>query len=76
MSNFKTIVTRQGDTWDILAKKIYGNELFMEELIKANIHFRKTVIFSAGVVLNVPEIDTTSLEYESNLPPWKRGRGK
>lgn len=76
MSNFKTIVTRQGDTWDILAKKIYGNELFMEELIKANIHFRKTVIFSAGVVLNVPEIDTTSLEYESNLLPWKRGRGK
>lgn len=68
--------TEQGDTWDILAKKIYGNELFMDELIKANIHFRKTVIFSAGVVLNVPEVDTSSPEFESNLPPWKRGRGK
>ncbi len=76
MANFKTVVTHQGDTWDILAKKIYGNELFMKELINANIHFRKTVIFSSGVVLNVPEIDTASSEYEANLPPWKRGRGK
>lgn len=76
MSTLKTIVTQQGDMWDTLAKKIYGDELFMEELIKANIHFRKTVIFSAGVVLNVPEIDTTSSEYESNLPPWKRGKPK
>ena len=76
MINFKTVVTHQGDTWDILAKKIYGNELFMEELIKANIHFRKTVIFSAGVVLNVPDVDTTSADFEGNLPPWKRGRGK
>ena len=76
MANRKVIVTHAGDTWDILAKKIYGNELLMDELIKANIHFRKTVIFSAGVVLNVPEIDTTLAEYEANLPPWKRGRGK
>ena len=76
MLTLKTVKTRQGDTWDVLAKKIYGDECFMGELIKANIHFRKTVIFSAGVVLNVPEIDTTSKAYEANLPPWKRGRGK
>lgn len=72
MTTFKTVKTHQGDTWDILAKKIYGDEHFMTELINANIHFRKTVIFSSGVVLNVPEIDTTSKAYEANLPPWKR----
>lgn len=70
-----TITTRQGDTWDILAKRAYGNELFMDVLIKANIFERKTVIFPAGVVLEVPEIDTTSMEYETNLPVWKRTGG-
>jgi phage tail protein X len=70
-----TITTRQGDTWDILAKRAYGNELFMDVLIKANINHRKTVIFPAGVVLELPEIDTTSTEYEANLPVWKRTGG-
>lgn len=70
-----TYTTIQGDTWDIIAKNVYGNELFMDKLIKANIDYRKIVIFSAGVVLEVPEIDTTSAEYDVNLPVWKRTGG-
>lgn len=70
-----TVTTKQGDTWDILAKDAYGDELFMDILIKANVSHRKTVIFPAGVVLEVPEIDTTSAEYEVNLPIWKRTGG-
>ena len=70
-----TYTTTQGDTWDIISKKIYGNELFMDVLIKANINQRKTVIFPYGVVLNVPDIDTASSEYEANLPVWKRTGG-
>ncbi len=69
----KTITTVQGDTWDIIAKREYGNELLMDVLIKANIQHRKTVIFSAGVVLNVPELDETELTKVSNLPIWKQG---
>lgn len=68
----KTTTTIQGDTWDIIAYRLYGNERLMHILINANIQHRKTVIFPAGVVLNVPEIDTTSAEYEKNLPPWKQ----
>lgn len=70
-----TIKTIQGDTWDLIAKRQYGNELFMDALIKANVQHRDKVIFPAGVVLQVPEIDTTSAEFEQNLPPWKRGGG-
>ena len=47
----------------------------MDTLIKANINHRKTAIFSSGIVLTVPDIDTTSQEYEANLPPWKREGG-
>ena len=69
----KTTTTIQGDTWDILAKRLYGNELFMDVLVKANFKHRRIAIFSAGVVLQVPEVDTTALADDTNLPPWKRG---
>ena len=75
MSQQKIIVTQAGDTWDRLAKKLYGDERFMDRLIKANLVHRMTVVFSSGVVLNVPEVDTASSEQDVNLPRWKRGRG-
>lgn len=68
-----TIITKQGDTWDILSKNAYGNEKFMDTLIRANINHRKTVIFPAGVEIIIPDIDPATLENETNLPPWKRG---
>ena len=68
-----TYVTRQGDAWDVISKRLYGDERFMDELIRANIEHRKTVLFSYGVRLTVPEIDTKSPAYAANLPPWKRG---
>lgn len=71
-----TVVTRQGDTWDIIAKRHYGNELFMDALINANFAHRKTVIFSAGVTLYAPDIDVTSETYNPNLPLWAIPRGK
>lgn len=67
-----TYTTKSQDTWDKISKLIYGSELLMDRLIAANLEHRKVVFFSDGVVLNVPEIDTTSSTFESNLPPWKR----
>ena len=67
-----TTVTRQGDTWDILSKRLFGDEHYMEALIAANIKHRKTVLFSYGVVLNIPDIDTASDAVSDSLPPWKR----
>lgn len=67
-----TYTTKSQDTWDKISKDVYGSELFMDRLIAANLNHRKVVFFSDGVVLNVPEIDTTSSAFEANLPPWKR----
>lgn len=69
----KTYRTVSLDTWDVIAKKLYGTEVLMDRLIRANLEHRKTVFFSAGVVLKVPEVDTGSAELAENLPPWKRG---
>lgn len=69
----KTYTTVSLDTWDVIAKKLYGTEVLMDRLIRANLEHRKTVFFSAGVVLKVPDVDTGSAELAENLPPWKRG---
>ncbi|WP_094607729.1 hypothetical protein SPSIL_009090 [Sporomusa silvacetica DSM 10669] len=63
-----TYTTKQGDMWDSIAKKLYGDEYLMQDLIEANPDHVTTVIFSAGVVLTVPTSTTTT---SSSLPPWK-----
>lgn len=65
-----TYTTISGDTWDIVAYKVYGNEMYMDKLLKANLEHKDTYIFPAGVVLSLPEID---LEASQSLPPWKQG---
>ncbi len=70
----KTYKTQSGDTWDIIAFRLFGDELYMDELIEANFVHRKTIVFRSGVVLNVPEIDTEATQTtDENLPIWKRG---
>ena len=66
--------TQQGDSWDIIAKRLFGSEMYMGALIEANFEYRKIVIFSSGVVLNVPEIDTNKVKITDDLPIWKRGK--
>jgi phage tail protein X len=62
--------TVQGDTWDIIALRVYGSEKGMDVLINANPAYRETVFFGAGVVLAVPPAPAT---VNANLPPWRRG---
>lgn len=68
-TTYKTI---QGDTWDLIAVRCYGDEHRMAELIAANAQHRHVVLFPAGVVLEVPELDAEAVSSDS-LPPWKQG---
>ena len=67
---FNTYTTISGDTWDIIAYKVYHDEMYMDVLIKANLEYKDIYIFPAGVTLVIPEID---LEVSDTLPPWKQG---
>ncbi len=62
--------TIQGDTWDILSIRAYGSVEFIDDLIRANPDQRMVTIFSSGVEIEVPKIDTA--QAVTNLPPWKR----
>ncbi len=68
-----TYTTIQGDKWDGIAYKVYGDTKFTDVLIEANIECRNIYVFSAGVVLEVPEVETRITS--DDLPPWKRVSG-
>ena len=61
--------TTQGDTWDIIALKVYGDEKYMGQLLKANPKYINIIFFGAGIEVICPDIDTEDIQ---NLPPWKR----
>lgn len=64
-----TIRTIQGDTWDKVAKRAYGNEKLMDLLIQANPAHNATAVFSAGATLVVPE---SGHGVRSSPPPWRK----
>ena len=69
--------TIDGDRWDLLAYRYYGDAAMQRVLLEANTHLFidplivPPLILSAGITLIVPVIDDQVLD-ESKLPPWKR----
>ena len=70
MSTYTTI---QGDTWDSIAYAQLGSEMYTHLLIEANLAYKDVYIFTDGVVLNIPDINTDTVAVK--LPPWKRVSG-
>lgn len=69
MSSYFEYTTMQGDTFDILALDAYNDESFAATIIQANPDYANVIVFSAGVKLKIPVIETAAA---STLPPWKR----
>ena len=69
----KTYTTAQGDMWDKIAYSQLGAVRHTDTLIMANLEHRDVYIFSAGIVLNIPDVKGT--EASDSLPPWKRVSG-
>lgn len=60
--------TKSGDTWDVIAKQVYGSEYHADILMAANPQQIDTFLFEAGVVLATPVLEE---ERDGLLPPWK-----
>jgi phage tail protein X len=65
----KTYTTISGDTWDIIAWKTLGSEMYVHQLIDANLSYSQQYIFNAGVSLSIPLLIKSATV---NLPPWRR----
>lgn len=64
-------ITVQGDRWDIIAYKAYGDATKFSGIIEANPFIPKTAVLQSGLTIYIPLIDRPQLN-SSLLPPWKR----
>lgn len=65
MEQYETV---QGDTWDIIARKVYGDEKYAGFLMQHNWPQLETEIFPGGITLNIPELTE---EADDDLPIWR-----
>lgn len=71
MGKYTTIA---GDTWDIIAKKVYDDDHAFGTLMDANPKYIEVLTFSGGVILNVPDAeteDTSTNMDESDAAAWR-----
>lgn len=60
-------ITETGDTWDIIAKNVLGDEKRVNEILDMNTKYIDVVIFDAGVEIQTPE----NIKSETNFPDWR-----
>lgn len=68
----KTTTTVQGDTWDTIAKRVYGDTLRTQELMEAreNVRLLDIQVFPDGVTIATPEVEERPTTYD--LPEWRK----
>ena len=73
MAKVKVYRTVSGDTWDLIAFKVYGSEGYFHDLIRSNLRLIDIAIFDANIPVIIPEIVDEENDNDERLPPWKRG---
>lgn len=66
----RTYTTRQGDTWDMIAKEVYDDESQIGLLLQNNIQYVGVWIFGAGCVITVPDLPDED-DKEDDMPDWR-----
>lgn len=67
---YLTHITTEGERWDQLAYRYYGNALQYERIVVANPHVPLTPTLPGGLTLSIPVIEQQDLS--EDLPPWLR----
>lgn len=67
-ANSTPYITVQGDTWDSIAYKLFGSEMYMHDILQLNSSYADVVIFSADVKIAIPKIERKIVEI--NPAPW------
>ena len=68
-----TYTTISGDTWDVIAKKTYGDELKADRLMqqRENLPLLDYQVFPSGIEVYIPDISDEDA-YEADLPDWRK----
>ncbi|HHR0444911.1 TPA: tail protein X [Pseudomonas aeruginosa] len=71
MAEYITHTTREGERWDQLAARYYGNPYRYQPITRANPQVPLTGALQAGLALRIPVLDEQATVTE-DLPPWMR----
>ena len=64
-----TYTTKQGDAWDLIAFRVYGDVKYTGWLMQNNFPHLDIFVFDAGVVLQTPELPES--EKMADVPIWR-----
>ncbi len=70
ITGYTEYLTAQGDTFDLLALRNYGEEQLSSVIIEENPDYADVLIFEQGIILQIPIIENA--ETPETLPPWRR----
>ncbi|WP_085653705.1 tail protein X [Lonsdalea britannica] len=65
-------ITTQGERWDALAYRYYGDPLGYDRIIAANPHVAVTPVLASGIMLSIPVIEQADVVLTEDTPPWLR----
>lgn len=65
-------LTAEGERWDLLAHRYYGDPFRFEAIIVANPQAPIAPILPAGIKLAIPVLEEAASIAQEDLPPWKR----
>lgn len=68
MNTYQTV---QGDMWDSIAKRAYGTETAMDQLMRANPDLLQVAVFGAGEIVLLPQISAQDAASVA-VPPWRK----
>lgn len=72
-SGFITYTTIEGDRWDNLSYRAYGDPMLYGIITAANPLVPITDLIPGGTQLSIPIIDTAVSSLDTSLlPPWKQ----
>lgn len=71
MTEYVEHLTVEGDRWDLLAWRYYGDPHLYEPIIAANPAVPIRPFLASGVRLRVPVLPDEAV-LDRDLPPWKR----
>jgi len=71
-AGYLTHIAMEGETWDALAYRYYGDAARYVPIVDANPHVPLVAALPAGVRLIIPLLPAASTESSEALPPWMR----
>lgn len=64
-------ITQDGDRWDLIAHRWYGDALRIDVILRANPIIARLIELPGGMLIRVPVVVEPAIP-PAGLPPWAR----